>query len=331
VSRVGLFLPMVAMACGGGGPDEVEDLLDTGWFTDTAIFDAENCKHKVHSTFPEPGADDWYWKSPMRIYTATTRDDAYVTWLVDDTGMQIDLERSWSEAGLDFELSVPGGLSSNTDYVLHVNDCGAHQEIPFSTSDFGQPLSAGPEALNGKTYHLDLVDAEWVEPGGIGGLLALYFTTPILVGVKFANDTSIDFIGGPGELDPFGGLQQDLSQTTWDFPLTDFRDAPFFEARSDGVTFTFQGLEVEITDFRLAGTFSADMSTLGGLEMSGLGDSRNLGGLLNNEDEAAVCELAQTFGVDCVACPDGEPLCLFMSARDVTGTWLPDVTMVDRN
>jgi len=245
--------------------------------------------------------------------------------------MQIEMARTWSEDGLNFELAVEGGLASNTDYVLHVNDCGAHHEIPFSTSKFGQPLDAGPEALNGNTYHLNLVDAEWVEPGGIGGLLALYFTTPILVGVKFANDTNIDFIGAPGELDPFGGLQQDLSETTWDFPLTDFGDAPFFEAYSDGVVFQFQGLEVEITDFRLTGTFSADMTELGGLELSGLGDSRNLGELLNSADDDAVCELAGTFGVDCVDCPDGAPLCLFMSARRVAGTLVPFVTLVDRN
>ena len=326
------WLAWVLLAgCGGGSSDAVEDLLDTGWFTDTAIFDAENCRHKVQSTLPETDAGGWYWKSPMRVYTSTDRDDAYVTWLVDGNGMQVELERTWSDEGLNFELGVPGGLAPSTDYVLHVNDCGAHHEIAFSTSAFGQPLSAGPEALADNTYHLDLVDADWVEPGGIAGLLALYFTTPILVGVKFADDTHIDFIGAPGELDPFGGLQQDMSEATWDFPLTDFSEAPYFEAYSDGVIFRFQGLEVEFTDFRLAGTFSADMTQLGGLELSGLGDSRNLGALLNSEDASAVCDLAATFGVDCVACPDGEPLCLFMSAREVDGALVPNVTLVDRN
>ncbi len=327
--------PTIAIAlilCGCGGDDgKVKDLIDTGWFTDTAVFDAENCKHKVYSTQPEADADDWYWKSPLRVLTETDKDEAYVSWLVDGNGLQIETTRTWSDEGLNFELEVPGGLQSSTDYTLNVNDCGTSHRIDFRTSPFGEPLLLGPEALVGKTYHLDLVDAEWVEPGGIGGLLQLYFTTPILVGIKVANNVNIDFIGSPGRLDEFGVLEQDLSETTWDFPLTDFRDAPYFVARSEGVTFAFQGLEVPIADFRLAGTFSADMTELGGIELSGLGDTRNLGELLNDANDAAVCELAATLGVDCVDCADGEPLCLFMSARDVTGVLVPDLTLVDRN
>ena len=319
--------------CGGdkNAGDKVEDLLDTGWFVDTAVFDADNCKDKLHSTVPESGTNDWYWKSPFKVFTDTDVDSAYTTWLIDHNGVQVEMERTWSEVGLNFELTVPGGLKPSSDYTLNINDCGASHQVAFNTSSFGEPLLLGPAALVGNTYHLDLVEAEWVEPGGIGGLLALYFTTPILVGIKVANDINIDFIGVPGELDEFGLLRQDMGETTWDFPLTDFRDAPYFEAHSDSVIFGFEGLEVPIDDFRLAGTFSADMTEIGGIELSGLGDTRNLGALINNADESAVCQLAGTFGVDCVACPDGEDLCLFMSARDVQGTLVPNLTLVDRN
>jgi len=321
--------PLVLAGCGGKDNDKVKDLLDTGWFVDTAVFDAENCKNKISSTLPETGTNDWYWKSPLRVYTSTTNDDAYTTWLVDGNGAQVEMERVWSPDGLNFELNIPGGLKSSTNYTLNINDCGANHAIDFTTSAFGEALLFGPEALVGKTYHLDLVDADWVEPGGIGGLLALYFTTPILIGVKVANPIHIDFMGVPGELDEFGVLQQDMNEATWDFPLTDFRDAPYFQAFSDGVTFSFEGLDVPIVDFRLAGTFSADMTEIGGIELSGLGDTRNLGELINDSDETAVCQLAGTFGVDCIECPDGEDLCLFMNAREVDGTLVPGITLVD--
>ena len=43
--------------------------IGTGWFVDTA--DPENCTHTVVRTSPEEDDAGWYWRTPLRVWTAT--------------------------------------------------------------------------------------------------------------------------------------------------------------------------------------------------------------------------------------------------------------------
>ena len=52
--------------------------------------------------------------------------------------------------------------------------------------------------------------------------------------------------------------------------------------------------------------------------MTGLVDTRDWGPLMGLPDEPdAVCGFAETFGVYCEACGDGEELCLFIIGEDI--------------
>jgi hypothetical protein len=302
-------------------------LLDTGWFVDTADLDAENCRHQVITHEPADADVGWYWRDFPRVYVATDKTEAYEAFLVDEDGVRLDTETVWSSAGLDFVLSFDGGLKANHTYELHMRDCREEKIVLFSTSGYGAPLTGGPNGLVGRTFLLDLVNAEWVQPAALGPLLAIYFTTPVLLGVQYADGSIVDFLGAPGFVDPFGNMTQ-AQEPSWDFPAVPFVDAPFFNANVDFVNLRFQGSDVPVRDFTLTGTFAGDMVSLGGGILTGTADTRNLGDLIGQPGEpGAVCEYAAGLGITCHACVDGLPYCLDLSVRDVTGRVVDDLKL----
>jgi len=308
-------------ACGGSsdGVKQGEKLEDTGWFLDTA--DPSNCTHRVVTTEPDAGESGWYWLDEPRVFTETRNEESYGATLIDDQGVAVQTTVDWDADGLFYRVVTKDGfLQASTDYTLRVQDCLTTTDIPFSTSEFGAPLDEGPGSLVGATWHLDLINADWVEPGGLGALLALYFTTPVLIGVQYADLDTIDFIGAPGVIGPFGNVVQDLTESTWDFPSTGFDEAPFFDATTDAVTFEYEGSVVPVSDFEFSGTISGDMTAIGGGLLTGLADTRNLGSALGVPgNESAMCETAVSLGVSCIDCPDGEPYCLYIEVRSVDG------------
>lgn len=324
-------LAVLALVACGGNETPPADLLDTGWFVDTASFDPETCAHKLVASVPADGVQDWYWRSRPTISVGSDKHERYTVSLVDAAGQQVATTLVWDDTGLNAEVAFTGQLAPNTDYTLEVVDCATRHLIAFRTSHFGLPLQGSTELLEGKTWTLELVAADWVEPPGIAGLLQLYFTTPVLFGIDMIDGDLVDFLAAPGTVDLFGQVQQDLTQESWDFPITDFSAAPYFDASSESVVFRFDGYEVPLTDFRFSGTISADMTEIGGGDLAGLGDTRNLGPLLEQDDNpSAVCDLVGGLGVDCQPCPDGEIYCLFMHAVDVHGSLVPNLTLQPR-
>jgi hypothetical protein len=331
-----LLLISAAALVGCGGGDDVqttEKLLDTGWFVDTATGDGLNCQHQVVLTEPEDGALDWYWRDFPRVYVETNEDPSkYEVFLVDEEGVRLRAEQSWpDEDSLSFEVQFVGGLKASHTYQMIIRDCAGERVVSFTTSPLGAPLQSGPQGLVNSTYVLDLATAEWVQPPSLGPLLQLYFTTPVLLGVESADSSSIDFLGAPGEIDPFEGILQDTEQQTWDFDGTGFTDSPYFQADVDEVNFRFDGLDIPVFDFSVAGTFAADGSEFGGGALLGNADTRNLGVQLGEPDNlAAMCGYAESLGILCKPCPDGEPYCLDLEVQGVTGTLVPGLTLQRR-
>lgn len=307
-----------------------QDLLDTGWFTDTA--NPSQCVARVASTEPVDGATAWYWRDFPRVFVESKVDDGFVTRLIDPSGNLVDTHPVWSDDGLNFEVAFDGGLEASATYTLHLEDCATVQDVTFTTDALGAPLLGGPESLAGKTWQLDLANATWRKPEGLGPLLLLYFTIPVLLGVQFSDDTLVDFIGAPGMTSASGKLVQDVAAASWDFPPTPFDQAPYFDAQTDEVTFAFSGTLTPVNDFRFTGTFAADGSRIGGGVLSGLADTRNLGALNNQPDDLdAICALAALIGTACVPCPDGGNYCLDMEVRDVVGTLVPGLSLQERD
>ncbi|MEQ1502676.1 MAG: hypothetical protein ABMB14_10620 [Myxococcota bacterium] len=315
-------------------PPPPGDLTDTGWFTtSTATVDPDHCPDRFVSSVPADGADDWYWRTRPTVFTETTDHDAYDVWLQTATGERLDTTLVWDELGLKATVEWDGYLRANTDYVLGYEDCASLHTAAFHTSSLGAPLLDPPGSLQGNTYLLDFVGANW-EPAALSGVMSLYFTTPVLLGIQLATEDQIDLLGGPGVADDFGGVAQDVTSPTWDFPLADFSGAPFLNAAVDRVSLKYGGvasaIEIPIEDFLFQGTFSADGTILGGGVLSGLGDSRNLGEVLNQPDNpGAMCELAGSVGVVCQPCRDGQPYCLDLRATGLAGELIPGLALVE--
>lgn len=327
-----VIVVLALQACTSEDPPPPEQRpTDTGWFSDTDTTSGEDCADAIVTTRPTADTTDWYWRSAPRVWTDTADHEAYSAYLQDETGAKVPALATWNDSSLYFDMVVEGGLKPNTGYTLHMSDCVSKQELPFHTSEYGEPLLAGPRALTGNTYKLDLLGATWVEPPEIGALMALYFTTPVLLGVQLADETVIDMVGGAGIESPLGGITQDMDESTWAFAPVPFDEAPYFRAEADEVTFSYQGVNIFVSDFHLEGTFSADATTIGGAELRGFGDTREMYKLLGiPENHGAMCEVAASLGVQCEACADGGMYCLDMWATKVDGTLIPGLRLVER-
>ena len=196
-----MLLGLMLIGCGGG---ESERLMDTGWFDDTASFDPAYCPHRIVQTEPVDGATGWYWRSAPTFWADTTVKDRYAVQLVDSQGYLVTDSLVWSETGNTFGLDLSTPLEPSAEYTLRWSDCAEQGEVTFTTSDLGTPLNGDVSDLVGKAYNVDLVGADWVEPGAMGALMSLYFTTPVLLGVQWADDATIDLLGAPGYEDSFG-------------------------------------------------------------------------------------------------------------------------------
>lgn len=322
MTRLPALLVAIA-ACTPELPDP-PNLMDTGWF---AAQTEPVCAAEVLDTTPRAGANAWFWRDALTVKVAAR--DAFTARLIEATGREIATTVTWDDAGLSFTVGFEGGLAAETAHVLQISSCAGMTEVPFTTSHFGTPLVGGPEALAGATWALDLVSATWEQPARLGGIIGLYFDTPVLVGVEWVGQGRIDLLGAPGYADYQGRIRQDDDLPSWDLPMSDFSEAPYFANRADLVVLDLSGSALPIHDFALSGTISADGAEFGGGHLSGIGDTRQLGALLlqpNNPN--AVCNLAAGLGVPCLPCPDdAAPYCLAVSLSGVTGQRLDGVQL----
>ena len=320
---------LVLLACTGAqDTDDTGPSLPTGWFDENDIdTEVETCEGRVLTSTPDEDVDDWYWRDAATVYVDEPGDDYAVT--VAAAGVDVPVDTTWDETGLALSvLPSAGHWEADTQYTVDFTDCSGAVSWSFATSELGLPLEADATDMTGRTFVIDLTEATWVEPGGFGSILALFFDTSILLGVQYADPNFVDLLGAQGYEDDFGEYHQYTSEPTWDFPIADFTDQPYFLAEADEVNISFSGVAVPVTGFSLSGTFSADGEWLGGGTISGLGDTREMGVLIEQEgDKAAMCDMAATLSTECQECPDGEPYCLYLEAVDIRAPYA-DVSLI---
>jgi hypothetical protein len=318
---------LLLAGCTQGDKDTGGGLMDTGWFEDSDPT-SELCRAVLHNTVPADGADGWYWHDPLTVRVGVVS-DAYVVRLTTANGREVPTRLVADESGLVLSVQFDGGLAPDTEHVLEVTDCATTHEVRFTTSHYGRPVVGGPRALYPRSYELGIADAsaEWVEPSGLGALFGSFFETPVLLGVQYVDETSLDLIGAIGDTE-LGYTSQDFNYPSWNFPATDFTGAPYFEIVSERVDLVVSGYALPIFDFRLTGTFVADGASFGGAVLQGLGDTRYSGGALGQpNNERAMCDFGEGVGVPCQACPDGEDLCLRVDVRNLVARELPGIVL----
>ncbi len=325
-----MILILLALAgCNRPQGEDTGPTIETGWFSDTGDLTAEGCPHRFTRTEPEAGESAWYWRDGPRLYTQTPRTESYGARLVDAHDRVVAVDAQWSESGQILDLVLQEPLAASTDYALELHDCTGPQTLSFSTSALGGPLEGGPSSLMGKTWLFDLTEGDWIQPEGFGAVLNLYFTTPILIGVEWADESMVDLVGAQGRVTELGDVIQVSGEPSWDFPVADFTAQPWMTATSGQVDILFQGVPVTIYDFSLQGTFAPDGSSFGGGVVSGLGDTRNMGVFIDKPDDpGAICDLATSMNTQCIACPDGYRYCLELVAEEMEGELVEGLTLV---
>lgn len=278
-----------------------------------------DCDAIVESTVPRDGTTDVYHRSAVEFELSEPDDDAEIT-------ASFDGELSWRGNTAVYTPLEP--LDLDSQYSATLDYCGGIETIEFRTSDIGEPMEDADD-LVGHTFALNLGDARFVEPPGIGTLLKEYLTVDYLLGITEVGRGSIDMIMALGreESDP---PEQDFCNVTLAAPTADFADAPYFETEAQTVEMNVSGYTVEIYDMQFGGTFAADGESIGGIVFVGTMDTRALYPLIDADgDEGTMCELVPSFGVECEECPDGEPYCLRLHLDNATADEVRGLTLLD--
>ncbi len=311
-------------ACSGSNDDNTKDsstpqdtapeVNDTDGGTETGDTQ-EACETTVVEISPEDGTTEWYYRDAIDILFSDPGTAAAIQ-VTDGSGSAVDLDLQWESD--DHRLLIYGDpyFQPSTDFTLDVSICDDSQRLTFSTSALGTPLDSGIESLVDNTYVIELTEVEFTDPPSIGFILAAYFTDPLLVGVVEATETSISLLATLGYKDHTGAYVQSPGADTWPLDNADFTTHPFFTAEADSITFTYEGADIPIENFHLEGTFTSDAQYFQQGEISGNLDTRYLGELLGGDQNTA-CEWVAVAGIECEACSDGEPYCLFLRAIDI--------------
>ena len=298
---------------GGGGPCEVNEIsLDN----------------------PETDGGEFYYRDHVSFVFDGIDEDATIV-LMDAYGNDIDGSTYWTSNRLSFAPTRP--LNASANYAATLTHCAGETTVDFVTTASGVPLSEDVE-LAGKTYVVNLDDADFVKPPGVGGLLLGLLEQHLLLGIMEVSGSAIEMMGAVAM--ERSSTDQNTCEPTIPFPTAaDFTDSPHFSIGADTTELSVSEIDINIRDWLFTADFSADGSKILGGVLTGKIDAADLTGamvgtgLIDDEDPRAVCELIATFGVACEDCGDGREECLDVHMASITaeetGTPLIEVETCD--
>ncbi len=283
--------------------------------------------------------------------------DAWVQFDTEPDSVTISIEGatgSQSQDGTVFTFDIDGALESNSTYTLTV-EWAPSEDSPlsfeFSTGPHGD-LVTDETALVDTTFEIDLASANFVEPPGIGSIIASQLEGfHLLFMPTDESDFDADLLHTLGALGVEDGpnLVQDPCSGTLPFTYGNDGeygtaddvpaewDDPRFTVGPTDLALAIQGTEAHIDDVFLSGVVHPDLEDIRGMVFSGTLDTRALDGLLSDGgEEGAACDfLVDTLGISCEPCPSGagdfclDVLANEMSAEEVPGLVLEPLTCAD--
>lgn len=270
-----------------------------------------------------PAADDTraYYRSDI---TATFAPSIPAGATITVTGPDGEVAGTTEESGRRLTFTPSSPLTPGGEYTTTATyDCNGATLAPSATwtvSQVGTPVLL--DDLTGMAYALDLANANFVEPEGIGAVLGSFLDFELLVGVDAVDEaaTTITMVGALG-VEGQPGVQEPCTPSI-PFPEADISENPYFEVGPQVFTIEISGTEVTIDDLFLAGAFAPDGEAIDGVVLSGVIDTRPFAGLIDESEdppEDAVCVFAFDLGIECEACPDGSgDFCLSLLANRIT-------------
>lgn len=282
---------------------------------DTEDTDIATCQTQV-AMYPEVNAS--------RVYYRTTVEASFTPEIPADATLTVDGVTGTTETmGRRLVFTPDTPLTPGQAYAATVAyTCGGEAKentANWTVSEVGAPTTLTD--LTGNSYALDLGNARFTEPEGIGSLLGSLLTVDLLIAVESIEDPNITMFGAIG-VEGESGVQEPCSETIA-FPTADISDNPYFELGPQEFTVTVEDTEVTIDNLFLSGSFAPDGSYIDGAVLSGTVDTRPFKTLVNDDPDApddAVCEMAASLGagVECIDCPDGTgKFCLSLVADSI--------------
>lgn len=281
---------------------------------------AEQCLI-TYKMYPEDGDSRAYYRSTVDATFSEVVDGATLT-VTDGGGADVAGNTAWDSKRLVFTPSAP--LTSGGQYTATVNFTCAGEpveaSVDWTVSEVG--ASTDLDAVVGTSYALDLNNARFLKPDALGDLIGGFLNFDILLSVKNHNAGDLEVFGALG-VEGQPGVQEPCTQTI-DFPVADATENPYFELGPQLFEIEVEGTQVTIEDLYLSGSFSPDGTYIDGAVLSGIVDTRPFASLVDDDPDApddAVCELAASLNIDCIACPDNSgDFCLALVADSISAT-----------
>jgi len=237
--------------------------------------------------------------------------------------------------------------ASSTITANVTTDCIAEAPWTFDTGPHGTDLVDEMDLVD-RVFEIDLGSANIVEPEGVGALLQ-GFLTDVYVLFQITNESDfgageLHVMGALGQKDEDDATVQDLCEET--LPLTYGQDGvidtkddvlagwedPYLRVGPTDLTLEVEGTEATVQQLFLEMLFHPDAVDFVAGRLEGSIDTRPLVGLLDSEDPAAICDLAEeTVGIQCEDCGGGEMFCLSLVAEDLQGEMLFDGGLTPRS
>lgn len=246
---------------------------------------------------------------PTAVITVTSGDGATLSGSTEIDGEEV----SWSGDPLQNETTY-------TSTIVHA--CGS-ESATWTTAPGEPPVEVD---LVGDVFDLDPANGEWVEPAGIGDLIASQLgDTQIFLSVSALTDDEITMLVAIGSSDT-----QDLCNPTIALPPAAFTGAAF-SIVSPELPLEISGVTLAIDEAEISGVFSVDGTRINEGTMAGSVDVRPLTSAIGLDDPDSVCELIAAFGSTCDACADGSgTYCIDLRIEQMVAPLLPGASVIER-
>lgn len=272
--------------------------------------DVVECTNTIVEHFPMNAASDAYYRTTIEVVVAKVEEDAQIA-VEGVTGSQ-----SWLGNRLIFTPDAP--LSPDTTYNWTFDYSCAVVDFSFTTNAIGTPTGLTDE-LVGKSFALDLGNARFVKPEGVGALLGQYLTTDILIGVESLDGTDLYMMGAIG-LEGAEPPAQDTCSPSIAFPNAATYEDPYFSVGPADTAITVEDITVNLQSLFISGSFTPQADAIVGSVLQGAADTRDFQDLI---EEGDICELAGAIGVSCEPCNDGEVKCLSLVVDSISAPTVP--------
>ncbi len=274
-------------------------------------------------TSPADGAIE---VSPLEVVVATlTEPDPNATLaLLDDLGALVPGALVVDGPTLTFTPDAP--LAYSRTYTAEVrHGCGVD---PVSFTVETSTIVVDPAALAGRVWEFNVGDGLWVDPPGVGPIVAPLVDMPLLLSVTGQNRVTLDLRVAPTDSP---GVQ-DVCVVTTEVYGADFSTNPTTTFGPVDLSANFSGITGTITGLTGSATFSTDSARVDNIVLDGNLDTRPLVELVTPGGPAnTVCLLLVLAGVACQPCPDGTgSFCIDVRVEDMDALEVVGGTVVPR-